>query len=149
MPLSGIFTVIQPKDLFRQDQHLMSYQYFLLKPEKRIWYYVNYKRLNTITKKDYYPIPFIKKTLAQLKDAKYFTKIDIRQAFYQIKISKDSKELITLFTRFGTFQYLVMLFDLYNCQASCQHLIDDTLIDFLYYFVQAYLEDILINSKMP
>ncbi len=103
--------------------------------------------MNAITKKDRYPIPLIKETLAQLEGAKYFTKIDIRQAFYQIKMSEDSKELTTFLTRFGAFKYLVIPFGLYNRPASWQYLINDTLFDFLHRFVQAYLDDILIYSK--
>ena len=85
--------------------------------------------------------------MAQLEGAKYFTKIDIRQAFYWIRMSEDSKELTTFLTRFGAFKYLVMPFGLCNGPASWQHLINDTLFDFLHRFVQAYLDDILIYSK--
>ena len=91
---------------------------FIKKPERGIQFCVDYKRLNTITKKDCYPIPLIEETLAQLKGAKYFTKIDIRQAFYQIRIFKDSEELTTFLTRFGVFKYLIMPFGLYNSPAS-------------------------------
>ena len=85
--------------------------------------------------------------MAQLEDTKYFTKIDIRQAFYRIRMSEDSEELTTFLTRFGAFKYLVMPFGLCNGPASWQHLINDTLFDFLHRFVQAYLDDIFIYSK--
>ena len=87
------------------------------KPGRRIGFYVDYKKLNAITKKDYYLIPLIKKTLAQLESTKFFTKIDIRQAFYQIKMSKVSKKLIIFLTRFDTFKYFIMPFSLYNWPA--------------------------------
>ena len=120
---------------------------FVKKPGGGIRFCVDYKRLNAITKKDRYPIPLIEETLAQLEDAKYFTKIDIRQAFYRIRMSEDSEELTTFLTRFGAFKYLVMPFGLCNGPASWQHLINDTLFDFLHCFVQAYLDDIFIYSK--
>ena len=63
-------------------------------------------------------------------------------------MSKDSKELTTFLTRFGVFKYLVMPFDLYNGPAFWQHLINNILFDLLHRFVQAYLDDILIYSKM-
>ncbi len=68
-----------------------------------IRFYIDYKRLNAITKKDCYPIPLIEEILAQFEGTKYFTKINIRQALYQIRISEDSEELTTFLTRFGTF----------------------------------------------
>ena len=126
----------------------MSPVLFVKKPSRGIQFYVDYRRLNAITKKDRYPIPLIEETLAQLEGAKYFTKIDIRQAFYRIRMSEDSEELTTFLTRFGAFKYLVMPFGLCNGLASWQHLINDTLFDFLHRFVQAYLDDIFIYSKM-
>ena len=104
--------------------------------------------MNAITNKDHYPIPLIEETLAQLEDTKYFTKIDICQAFYRIRMSEDSKELITFFTRFAAFNYLVMPLRLCNGPASWQHFINNTLFDFLKRFGQAYLDDIFIYSKM-
>ena len=55
---------------------------FVKKPKGGIRFCIDYRKLNAITKKDCYPIPLIEETLAQLEGAKYFTKIDIRQAFY-------------------------------------------------------------------
>ena len=120
---------------------------FVKKPGREIRFCVNYRRLNAIIKKDYYLIPLIEETLAQLESAKYFTKIDVRQAFYQIRMSEDPEELTTFLTRFGTFKYLIMPFSVCNGLASWQHLINDTLFDFLYRFVQVHFDDILIYSK--
>ena len=96
---------------------------------------MDYQKLNAITKKDQYPIPLIKETLAQLKVAKYFSKIDIQQAFYRIKMLEDLEKLTTFLTRFGAFKYLVIPFDLCNGPASWQHFINNTLFDFLHHFV--------------
>ena len=71
---------------------LVSYSlpvFFIKKLGGGIWFFVDYRRLNAIMKKDCYPIPLIEKTFAQLEGTKYFTKIDICQAFYQIRVSKD------------------------------------------------------------
>ncbi len=120
---------------------------FVKKPRGEIRFCVDYRRLNAITNKNRYPIPLIEETLAQFEGAKYFTKIDIHQAFYQIRMSEDLEELTTFLTRFSVFKYLVMPFSLCNGPASWQHLINDTLFDFLHRFVQAYLDNIFIYSK--
>ena len=62
-------------------------------------------------------------------------------------MSEDSKKLTTFLTRFGAFQYLVMLFDLCNGPTFLQHFINNTLFDFLHYFIQAYFNDIFIYNK--
>ena len=65
---------------------------------------VDYRRLNKLTVKDAYPIPLIEETLAQLKNAKVFTKIDIRQAFHKLRMTADSENYITFSYRFGAFK---------------------------------------------
>ena len=60
---------------------------------------------------------------------------------------EDLEKLTIFFTRFGAFKYLVMLFKLCNGLASWQHFINNTLFNFLYHFIQAYLDHIFIYSK--
>ena len=108
---------------------------FVKKPDGGIGFCVDYQKLNTITIKDHYPISLIEKTLAQLEGTKYLTKIDIRQVFYRIRMSENSKKLTTFLTRFCAFKYLVMPFGLCNGPASWQHFINDTLFHFLHRFV--------------
>ena len=74
------------------------------KPGRGIRFCVNYRRLNELTKKNAYSIPLIAETLAQLKKAKVFTKINIRQAFHKLCMSASSKDLTTMATRFGVFK---------------------------------------------
>ena len=71
---------------------------------KGIRFCVDYRRLNELTKKDAYPILLIEETLAQLKNAKIFTKIDIRQAFHKLRMAADSEDLTTFASRFGAFK---------------------------------------------
>lgn len=73
--------------------------------------------MNAITKKDQYPIVFIKEILAPLEGAKYFIDIDIQQTFCWIGMFEDSGKLTTFLTRFGTLKYLVMPFGLCNEHA--------------------------------
>ena len=66
---------------------------------------VDYRRLNQLSKKDRYPIPLIEETLAQLKEAKIFSKIDIRQAFHKLRMAIESEDLTTFNSRFGAYEY--------------------------------------------
>ena len=81
---------------------------------------VNYQKLNDITEKDFTPLPRIDDTLNQLIGSQLFTKIDLKDAFNQMRI-KEGDEWKTAFkTRYGTFEFLVMPFGLTNAPATFQ-----------------------------
>ena len=52
---------------------------------------MDYWGLNNITRKNYYPLPLIKKTLSNMSKAKYFTKLNITAAFHKIRITKEQE----------------------------------------------------------
>lgn len=67
---------------------------FVQKPDGSLRFCVDYRKLNSITLKDRYPLPLIDETLDRINAAKFFTKIDIRAAFHRIRMHPDSKDLI-------------------------------------------------------
>jgi Reverse transcriptase (RNA-dependent DNA polymerase) len=87
-------------------------------------------------------------TLAQMLKTKRFTKLDIQQAFYCIRIATPKDEdLMTFRTRYRLYKYIVMPFGLTNALATFQHYINDVLFEFLGNFALAYIDDILIYSN--
>jgi hypothetical protein len=68
---------------------------FVKKPNRGLRFYIDFRKLNTITRKDQYPLPLIDETLAQLGRAKIFTKLDIQQAFHWIQMDLEVEELTT------------------------------------------------------
>jgi hypothetical protein len=119
---------------------------FVAKPNSSLRFCVNYRKLNSLTKKNQHPLPLINETLAWIANAKIFTKLNIRQAFYQIRINADSEELTTFRTRYGTYKYQVLLFGLTNSPVIYQRYINKVLFDYLDDFCTTYLNDILIYS---
>ena len=71
------------------------------KPGGGIRFCVDYWKLNLLTKKDAYPLPLIAKTMARLKKAIVFTKIDIRQAFHKLRMAIESEDATTFASQFG------------------------------------------------
>jgi transposase InsO family protein len=120
---------------------------FVRKGDGSLRFCVDYRKLNALTRKDRYPLPLIDETLARLRKAKIFTKLDIRQAFHKMRIHPDSEELTSFRTRYGAYKYKVLPFGLTNGPATFQRYINDVLFDFLDDFVTAYLDDILIYSE--
>jgi hypothetical protein len=119
---------------------------FVKKSDGSLRLCVDYCGLNEITIKNRYPLPLIRETLNRLAKAKWYTKLDLRWGYIQIRMAK-GKEWKTAFgTRYGLFEYNVMPFGLTNAPATFQHFINDTLREYLDVFCTAYLEDILIYS---
>ena len=116
------------------------------KPGGGIRFCVDYQKLNSLTKKDAYPLPLIAETIAKLKKAVIFTKIDIRQAFHKLRMAVESEDATTFASRFGAYEWKVMSFGLTGGPASWQRFINDLLWEYLNDFCTAYLDDILIYS---
>ena len=116
------------------------------KPGGGIRFCVDYRKLNSFTKKDAYPLPLIVETIARLKKAVIFTKIDIRQAFHKLRMAVESEDATTFASRFGAYKRKVIPFGLTGGPASWQRFINDLLWEYLNDFCTAYLDDILIYS---
>jgi len=73
-----------------------------------------------------------------------FTKLDVRQAFYRIRLNEEVEDLTTFRTRYGNYKYRVLPFGLCNGPATFQRYINKVLHGLLDDFCTAYLDDILI-----
>ncbi len=121
---------------------------FMKKTNESLKFCVDYKKLNQLTKKNRYSLSLIDETLTHLEKTKYFTKLNIRQAFHRIRIADvESKDLITFRIRFDAYKYRVLFFELCNESATYQHYMNDVFFDYLDDFVFAYINDILIYSN--
>jgi hypothetical protein len=108
---------------------------------------IDYRGLNAVTVKNRYPLPLLSDLLNRLRDAKIFTRIDLRGAYNLVRI-KEGDEWKTAFRcRYGHFEYMVMPFGLTNAPATFQHMMNEIFADCLDDFVVIYLDDILIYSR--
>jgi hypothetical protein len=120
---------------------------FVKKPNGKWRLCVDYRRLNSVTRKNRYPLPLITELMDRLQGAKWFTKFDVREGFYRIRI-KEGDEWKTAFkTKYGLFEYTVMPFGLTNAPATFQSVINSALHEYLGIFVTAYLDDVLVYSS--
>jgi hypothetical protein len=107
---------------------------------------VDYRGLNHVTIKNRYPLPLINNIMDRLGKAKYFTKIDLRSGYNNVRIKRGDEWKTAFRTRYGSFEYLVMPFGLTNAPATFQHFMNDVFRDMVDDFVVVYLDDILIYS---
>ncbi len=123
---------------------------FAKKSDNELRFCVNYRKLNAIIKKNRYSILFIAETIARLSKAKWMIKINIRHAFNRIRMHfKENEDLITFRTKYETYKYLIMSFEVINDSFIVQNFINDILMNYLNEFVIVYLNDIIVynNSK--
>ena len=109
-------------------------------------FYVNYKPLNDVTKKDNYPLPRIDEILDSLKDAKWFTTLDLASGYWQIKVKEEHREKTAFITKFGTYKFKVMQFGLCNAPATFQRTMDKVLKGIKDLFVMVYLDNIIYSK---
>ncbi|PRP74586.1 retrotransposable element protein [Planoprotostelium fungivorum] len=107
---------------------------------------VDYRRLNDVTVKSTYPLPLIDEMLDWIRSAKIFTALDLKDAYWLVRIKKGNEWKTAFRTRYGLFEYLVMPFGLSNCPGNFQSKVNRTFADMLDIFVQIYLDDFLIYS---
>ncbi|KAL1138339.1 hypothetical protein AAG570_008403 [Ranatra chinensis] len=108
---------------------------------------VDYRKVNAVTRRDAYPVHYVNHILDRPRNARYFSSLDAKSAYWQVPLSEESKER-TAFTVPGTglFQFTRMPFGLHNSPATWQRLIDQVLGPELERHVFVYLDDIIVCS---
>ncbi|XP_027156212.1 uncharacterized protein LOC113756982, partial [Coffea eugenioides] len=81
---------------------------------------IDYRRLNSVTKKDHFPLPFIDQMVERLAGRVYYCFLDGFSGYFQIAIAPEDQEKTTFTCPFGTFAYRRMPFGLCNAPATFQ-----------------------------
>jgi len=117
------------------------------KPDGTLRFCVDYRRLNSVTIKDRYPLPRMEDCLDSLGDAEYFSTLDCNWGFWQIPMAQEDKEKTAFTTHAGTYQYKRMPFGLCNAPASYQRTLDILLMGIKWSSCLVYVDDVIIFSK--
>ncbi|CDH61371.1 retrotransposon ty3-gypsy subclass [Lichtheimia corymbifera JMRC:FSU:9682] len=108
---------------------------------------IDYRAINQVTKRHGHPLPRIDECLEQLSGAKFFTSLDLKSGYHQLRIQDDDVPKTAFNTRYGSYEWLVVPFGLRNSPALFQSTMNRILNEYLDDFVMVYLDDILIYSK--
>lgn len=107
---------------------------------------VDYRRLNQITIDDKHPLPRIQDVIDRMRNAKFFTVLDIKWGYWHVPMYPPDIEKTAFTTADGHFEWLVMPFGLKNAPATFQRIIQKILGPLLFKNVINYLDDIIIFS---
>lgn len=122
--------------------------FFVKKKDGRLRPVQDYRKLNEIMIKNRYPLPLIPELVDKLKGAKYFSKLDVRWGYNNIRIKEGDEWKVAFLTNHGLFEPLVMYFGLTNSPATFQTMMDELLRDLIQTGkVLVYMDDILIFTK--
>jgi hypothetical protein len=122
--------------------------FFIKKKDGKLCFVQDYRALNAITRKNRYPLPLIDDLIHQLKGVRYFTKLDVRWGYNNVRICEGDEWKAAFCTNRGLFEPLVVYFGLTNSPATFQTMMNEIFQDLITEgVVSIYLNDILIFTN--
>jgi hypothetical protein len=105
--------------------------FFIKKKDGKLRFVQDYRALNAITRKNRYPLPLIDDLIHRLKNARYFTKLDVRWGYNNVRIREGDEWKAAFHTNRGLFEPLVMYFGLTNSPATFQTMMNGIFQDLI------------------
>src|SRR5215211_1132972 len=108
---------------------------------------IDYRELNKLTVKNRYPLPRIDDLFDQLQGASWFSKIDLRSGYHQVRVRDEDVQKTAFRTRYGHYEFVVMPFGLTNAPAVFMDLMNRVCRPMLDRSTIVFIDDILVYSR--
>ena len=115
---------------------------FVKKKDGSLRLCINYRQLNKVTIKNKYPLLRIDDLFDQLQGARYFSKIDLRSGYHQLRIKSGDVHKTSFRMRYSHYEFFVMSFGLTNAPVAFMDLMNRVFRPFLDQFVIVFIDDI-------
>ena len=109
--------------------------------------YIDYKKLNTTTRKDNFPLPFIDQMLDRLAGHPHFRFLDAYSGYNQISIAPEDQEKTTFICPYGTFYFRRMSFRLCNAPATFQRFMMSMFSDLGKGVMEIFMDDFTVYGS--
>ncbi|GJW35086.1 putative reverse transcriptase domain-containing protein, partial [Tanacetum coccineum] len=145
---SGQLQELQDKGFRRPSHSLLGVpMLFVKKKDGALRMCIDDRELNKLTTKNRYPLPRIDDLFDQLQGARYFSEIDLRSGYHQLRVHEDDIPKTAFQMRYEHFEFTVMPFGLTNAPAVFMDLMNRVCKLYLDKFVIVFIDDILVYSK--
>ena len=105
---------------------------------------IDYRRLNEVTRKDHFPLPFMAQLLERISGHPFYCFLNGYSGYFQIEIIAEDQEKTTFTYPFGSYAYRRMPFDLCNAPATFQRCMLSIFSDLVERIMEVYMDDITV-----
>ena len=122
---------------------------FVKKKDGSLRLCIDYMQPNKVTTRNQYPLPRIDELFDQLPGSQVYSKIDLRSEYHQLRVQESDVPKTAFRTRYGHYEFLMMLFGLTNAPAAFTDLMNRVFQPYLDRFVIVFIDDILVYLGSP
>ena len=115
------------------------------KPDKSYRFCTDFRKVNSVTKSDSYPIPRMDDCVDKVGNANYVSKFDLLKGYWQVPLTERAKEVSAFVTPDGFYEYKVMPFGMKNSGATFQRLMNEVILELD--GCDVYIDDLIIYSN--
>lgn len=115
------------------------------KPDNTYRFCTDFRKVNTVTKNDSYPIPRMDDCIDRVGNAKFVSKFDLLKGYWQVPLTERAKEVSAFVTPDGFYQYKVMPFGMTNSGATFQRMMN--IVIFELEGCEVYVDDLIVYSE--